>query len=112
MLRSLSSVVPTQRNGCGKSTFLRILAESCDGTSFAGDRLRDNVPYTGDVNCPKDVSVAYVEQEPPSPSDVTVSDALLGVTRIDEASTVISGGINRIYEVRISLVSVAAQRFM
>jgi len=78
----------------------RILAESCDGTSFAGDRLRDNVPYTGEVTCPRDIAVAFVEQEPPSPSDVTVSDALLGVTRIDEASTAISGGINAIYEVR------------
>lgn len=80
----------------------RILAGSCDGSSFAGDRLRDNVPFTGEVQCSRDVSVAFVEQEPPSPSDVTVSDALLGVTRIDEASMAISGGINAIYEVRTS----------
>ena len=70
------------RNGCGKSTFLRILAESCDGVGGGKRVVDNNVPYTGEVECPKDVTVAFVEQEPPSPSDVRVSDALLGVTDI------------------------------
>ena len=79
------------RNGCGKSTFLSILAEACGVHNNNGDNnigggssrrnaLRENIPYTGVVECPRDVVVAFVEQEPPSPSDVTVSDALLGVT--------------------------------
>lgn len=83
------------RNGCGKSTFLRILAESCGNNIATGGtgpkQLRDeNVPYTGVVECPRDVRVAFVEQEPPSPSGVTVSDALLGVTDTAEATS--SGG--------------------
>ena len=90
---------------CGKSTFLRILAESCGNNSNAATtmengRIRDNIPYSGEIECPKDVSVAFVEQEPPSPSDVTVSDALLGVTTISGARSTTGGGggINAIYE--------------
>ncbi|EED96308.1 ABC transporter, partial [Thalassiosira pseudonana CCMP1335] len=66
------------RNGCGKSTFLRILAEACGGEATSG----------GKVECPRDVKVAFVEQEPPSPSDVTVSDAL----------SVSTGGLMSVYE--------------
>ena len=44
--------------------------------------------------------MAFVEQEPPSPSDVKVGDALLGVTQLTTAisSTGSSGGINAVYE--------------
>lgn len=83
------------RNGCGKSTFLRILAEACGYGSDSG-KARDNVPFTGEVECPKDVTVAFVEQEPPSPSDITVSDALLGVT--DKTSKAVSSGSMSVYE--------------
>ena len=98
------------RNGCGKSTFLRILAEACGydnnnnsgAISNGGDRARDNVPYTGTVECPRDVRVAFVEQEPPSPSDVSVSDALLGITYISSpgsnSNSNNSGGISSVYE--------------
>ena len=67
------------RNGCGKSTLMKILAEHCcpDYIAPEGD---DAVVYTGNVEVPKDVTVAFVEQEPLSPTDVTVGDALLGVT--------------------------------
>lgn len=93
------------RNGCGKSTFLRILAESCGSSSGGGyaesSGLRDNVPYSGEVECPRDVTVAFVEQEPPSPSGVTVSDALLGVTKVASAAKSAggSGGGGGVYEV-------------
>eukprot|EP00579_Thalassiosira_antarctica_P002481 CAMPEP_0201872018 /NCGR_PEP_ID=MMETSP0902-20130614/4815_1 /ASSEMBLY_ACC=CAM_ASM_000551 /TAXON_ID=420261 /ORGANISM="Thalassiosira antarctica, Strain CCMP982" /LENGTH=756 /DNA_ID=CAMNT_0048398177 /DNA_START=44 /DNA_END=2314 /DNA_ORIENTATION=- len=79
------------RNGCGKSTFLRILAEACEGVANAKARENEIVAYTGEVECPRDVTVAFVEQEPPSPSDVTVSDALLGVTQTSQ-STASRGG--------------------
>jgi hypothetical protein len=52
------------RNGAGKSTFLKILAESCRD----GDVDETNFRYTGKVNRAKDARVAIVEQEPPMPS--------------------------------------------
>jgi len=92
------------RNGCGKSTFLRILAEASGSIDTSSPRsLRDNVPYTGGVEVPKDLTVAFVEQEPPSPSDITVSDALLGVTgrAISQQSTSGGGGggVNKVYQI-------------
>ena len=46
--------------------------------------------------------MAFVEQEPPSPSDVKVGDALLGVTQLttssSSSSSGSSGGINAVYE--------------
>lgn len=89
------------RNGCGKSTFLRILAEACEGVVNSKRRENEIVAYTGEVECPRDVSVAFVEQEPPSPSDVTVSDALLGVTQNNQSN---GGGAannsgNAVYEI-------------
>ena len=89
------------RNGCGKSTFLRILAEACgnDGASGASSRSgfnlnNDHILFTGTVECPKGVSLAFVEQEPPSPSDVTVLDALLGIitTTTTTTTTTTNGG--------------------
>lgn len=85
------------RNGCGKSTFLRILAEAC-GYGDDNAKARDNVPYTGEVECPKDVTVAFVEQEPPSPSGITVSDALLGVTVTSSTQNSVSSGNMSVYE--------------
>ena len=74
-----------------QSTLLKILAEACctdrDPSSFARD---DDVVYTGRIECPRDVRVAFVEQEPPSPSDVTVADALLGV--VSSTNNAGSGG--------------------
>jgi ATP-binding cassette subfamily F protein uup len=86
------------RNGCGKSTFLRILAESCGGVG-AGEsgRARENVVYTGEVECPRDVKVSFVEQEPPSPSGITVSDALLGITDIMQSASGFTSGVMSVY---------------
>jgi ATPase subunit of ABC transporter with duplicated ATPase domains len=86
-LKDVSYMLPRQskvglvgRNGCGKSTLMKILAElTCtdrDPSSFNQD---EGVRYTGKVECPKDIRVAFVEQEPPSPNSITVADALLGV---------------------------------
>ena len=96
------------RNGCGKSTFLRILAEACgdinniSNAGGGGGSKEEQIPYTGEVECPKNVAVAFVEQEPPSPSDVKVGDALLGVTQLTSSSSSggnsgNSGGINAVY---------------
>lgn len=99
-LQSASYILPrgarvglVGRNGCGKSTFLRILAESCGyGSDGSNAKARNNVPYSGEVECPKDVTVAFVEQEPPSSSGITVSDALLGVTNTNSKG--VSTGTN------------------
>jgi ABC transport system ATP-binding/permease protein len=61
------------RNGCGKSTFLKILASACCGLEEEG------IVYQGRITSPRDVRVGFCEQEPPMPNDVTVGDALLGV---------------------------------
>jgi len=75
------------RNGCGKSTFLKIIADACcQDTSAIAD---EGVKYQGRITSPRDVRVAFVEQEPPTPSDVTVADALLGVTTTE---TGVGGG--------------------
>lgn len=87
------------RNGCGKSTFLRILSEAC-GDSSSSVNARETIIYKGEVECPRDVKVSFVEQEPPSPSDITVSDALLGVTSIGDGrdKQTQSAGVMSIYE--------------
>ena len=68
------------RNGCGKSSLMKILAESCctdlDPASFSSE---EGVRFTGTVECPREVRVAFVEQEPPMSSDVTVGNSLLGI---------------------------------
>ena len=84
-LKDVSFVLPRNskcalvgRNGTGKSTFLKILAEStCLDSSV--DTTNQGMKYTGEVTSPRDVRVAYVEQEPEILLDVTVGDALLGL---------------------------------
>lgn len=92
-LKDVSYVLPrgakvglTGRNGCGKSTLLRILAESCCKDDASVVNHDEGVVYTGTVTSPRDVRVAFVEQEPPMPSDVSVGDALLGVVASDDTS--------------------------
>ena len=79
------------RNGCGKSTFLRILAMmTCsDSPDTAPSYQLEDIKFTGKIEKAKQCRVAYVEQEPPMPSDVTVADALFGiVSSMDVAPTV------------------------
>jgi len=78
------------RNGTGKSTLLKILAEEArsqgnalDISTGLGAIKEANYRYTGTVTVPKTVSVSIVDQEPPMPSDVTVGDAVLGITNTD-----------------------------
>ena len=84
------------RNGTGKSTFLKILHESYLNTvstsqqqQLAAAKYREdtNYKYTGNVQIPKTVRVSMVDQEPPMPSDVTVGDAILGITKTITSST-------------------------
>jgi ATP-binding cassette subfamily F protein uup len=91
----------TGRNGCGKSTLLRILAESCcrDTMAIQNDNI---IVYQGSVSSPRNVRVAFVEQEPPMPSDVNVGDALLGVvvsnTQQTSLNTNTGGGSGGVFE--------------
>jgi ATP-binding cassette subfamily F protein uup len=79
------------RNGTGKTSLLKILAEEArrqsngggagsDISSGLGAMKEANYRYTGTVTVPKTVSVSIVDQEPPMPTDVTVGDAILGIT--------------------------------
>jgi ATPase subunit of ABC transporter with duplicated ATPase domains len=69
------------RNGCGKSTLLRIMAmEAADLPD------QEDIKYTGQVISSKGIRVAYVEQEPPTPSDVTVGAALLGIHSLKDST--------------------------
>jgi ABC transport system ATP-binding/permease protein len=67
------------RNGTGKSTLLRILAENTCLDNTSVDTADQGMKYTGRVTAPRTVRVAYVEQEPYMPAHVSVADALLGV---------------------------------
>jgi ATP-binding cassette subfamily F protein uup len=61
------------------------------------------------VECPKGVSLAFVEQEPPSPSDVTVLDALLGIITTKTTTTTSgSGRTNAVSSSSLSTTSAAA----
>lgn len=66
-------------NGSGKSTLLRIMAESTCGDDSFVDTSQEGMKYTGTVSSPRTLKVAFVEQEPPMTSDVTVGDAILGI---------------------------------
>lgn len=87
------------RNGCGKSTLLKIIAESTTevDSGRGGKRLNqdEGVVYSGNVEKNRGIKVAYVEQEPPTPSDVTVADALLGIVATGDAQ---STGSKNVYE--------------
>ena len=48
--------------------------------SSSGRLSDEGVVYQGRIEHARDLRVAFVEQDPPMPSDVTVEDALLGVT--------------------------------
>jgi len=85
-LRDVNYVLPrgkriglVGRNGCGKSTLLRILADASSCTDGATSPADEGVSYSGSVNFPRNIRVAFVEQEPITPSDVCVGDAILGV---------------------------------
>jgi ATP-binding cassette subfamily F protein uup len=64
---------------------LRILAENCALDSQV-DTSNQGMKYTGTITSPRDVRIAYVEQEPPMPADITVGDALLGITGDHDSS--------------------------
>lgn len=85
----------TGRNGCGKSTFLKIIAESCCKDNAS--KNNDNLVYSGTITSPRHVRVALVEQEPSMPSHVTVGDALLGIVDTSNQSTATTS-VNTIYE--------------
>jgi ATP-binding cassette subfamily F protein uup len=73
------------KNGCGKSTFLKILADSC--CPIRRPDLTDGLVYKGTIDASRDCRVAYVEQDPPMSDDITVADSLLGITSTDTSST-------------------------
>jgi ATP-binding cassette subfamily F protein uup len=92
-LKDVSYVLPrgakaalVGRNGTGKSTLLKILSESTC-TDGSVDTTDQGMKYTGEITSPRDVRVAYVEQEPQMPLDVTVGDALFGIRSLDEEET-------------------------
>ena len=79
------------RNGTGKSTFLKILHESYLATNGLESSYSSstNYKYTGNVQVPKTIRISMVEQEPPLPADITVGDAILGITTsIDSSSSI------------------------
>jgi ATPase subunit of ABC transporter with duplicated ATPase domains len=95
IVQRTSKVALVGRNGAGKSTLLRIIAQavgaiqsSSSGSSsnFNDDSYFD-IAYTGSVTCARDVRISFVEQEPPMPSDITVADALLGITTTTTTTT-------------------------
>ena len=80
------------RNGSGKSSFLKILAEQTREITNFGD---SNYQYTGKVEAARNLRVAHVEQEPLMPSDITVGDALFGVS----CKTAADGSSNDVFEI-------------
>jgi ABC transport system ATP-binding/permease protein len=121
-LKDVSYVLPrgaraalVGRNGSGKSTLLKILAEcTCvDGNSV--DTANQGMKYTGVVTSPRDIRVAYVEQEPAMRSDVTVGDALLGLGGFEGIESAASQrsvySIVRRYRVAVQNVETNPERF-
>jgi ABC-type transport system involved in cytochrome bd biosynthesis fused ATPase/permease subunit len=82
------------RNGAGKSTFLRILAETTCYDTNNVNTADMGMKYTGKITYPRNIRVAYVEQEPPLYADVTVADALLGI----RGTISTGGGIDEVYD--------------
>lgn len=83
-LKDVSYVLPqgarvalVGRNGAGKSTFLRILASAL---SVDQRHVAENIKFQGRITAPRQLRIAYVEQEPAYQVDLTVGDALLGLT--------------------------------
>ena len=83
------------RNGSGKSSFLKILAEQTRDITNFGDTT--NYRYTGKVEAARNLRVAHVEQEPLMPSDITVGDALFGVSCHTTAAA--DGSSNNVFEI-------------
>lgn len=79
-----SKVALVGRNGTGKSTLLRILAENTCVDAGNLDVTGQGVKYTGQVVAPRNAKVAYVEQEPHLSADLTVADAILGMRGPEE----------------------------
>ncbi|GKY90620.1 hypothetical protein MPSEU_000035500 [Mayamaea pseudoterrestris] len=112
VLQRGAKVALVGRNGAGKSTFLKILADQCvkDGGHAPFD-----VPYAGTVSLSRTARVAYVEQEPlVHAADLTVGDALFGMTGslIDDAAADRNGGnSNNVFSVvrRYRLASAHAE---
>ena len=103
LLPRRSKVGLVGKNGCGKSTLMKILAETCCpnhnvGVASGDSNTEEPIVYTGTVEVPRDVHVAFVEQEPPSPSGVTVGDALLGVVSSAEDSSGGSSNSKTVYD--------------
>jgi ABC transport system ATP-binding/permease protein len=82
------------RNGSGKSSFLKILAEQTREINNFGDTT--NYRYTGKVEAARNLRVAHVEQEPLMPSDITVGDALFGVSC---STAAVDGSSNNVFEI-------------
>lgn len=102
-LKDVSYVLPRTRkiglvgrNGCGKSTLMKILEETCCTDYDNAENEREPVVYTGTVERPRDVTVAFVEQEPLSPSGVTVADALLGIKSSESSN---KSNSNSVYQI-------------
>lgn len=89
------------RNGCGKSTLLKILAESTvDAEIGRGGRVinkDEGVVYTGSIEKGKGCRVAYVEQEPAMPNNISVGDALLGIMVSDAKGSLLSDAKKNVY---------------
>lgn len=81
------------RNGSGKSSLLKILAEKTREITNFGDT---NYQYSGSVEATRGLKVAHVEQEPPMPSGITVGDALLGISG---SNNKVDGSSDNVFEI-------------
>lgn len=100
ILQRSSKVALVGRNGAGKSTLLRILAQNAisSTTSNVDNNNNDDIiKYSGSVTCPRNLRISYVEQEPLMESDVTVAEALLGITSTsnDNSDKSVYGAVRR-----------------